>query len=57
MEKLCFNCRDSILNPIIYGKLKHRNRAVALDYGCANKLFEDGLLKISKVEKIQDKDK
>ena len=57
MEKLCFNCRDSILNPVIHGKLKHRDRAVILDYGCAELLFDKGLLKINKVEKIQNKDK
>lgn len=44
----CKECGDYILPPLIYAHLFYGKRYVYLDYGCAERLFEVGLLKLGK---------
>ena len=47
-KRKCNQCGDFILEPIILGHIFYGKGYVSLDYGCGERLFELGLLKLHK---------
>ena len=49
-KAICFYCKDTILPPVIYARINYqlRKKMVSLDYGCGEKMFNLGKLKLNK---------